>query len=626
MPSFIFQPKNFNQKSSVSGIKFLACMCVVFACCRSFAQDATVDISAEAVMNSGEAADTFAPKSLPSASPFTQKDNQFNAQNNGEDTELYGNYWDGVDDQSNLRVAGAQSLYILDEGGKMVRQNFPCSPNFVDIDGDGLKDLVVGDAWGFVWIFRNTGDAGKPHFTKGGFIPTFVGNGAKVHVADWDEDGDLDVIAGTLFGDMSILKNVGTRQRPEFTTGMGIPRYVFPRDKMPKFAIDHVEAGGKVMILGNYLAPWVIDWNNDGKPDLLWGDGTYSANSIRMLVNAGSRGRPTFTRDRMFYLAYGEGFEHLTPCMVDYNGDKIPDLIVGTRTGQFRMHKGKPPEELGENLVATLKGLQPPAVLEFDKFLKIAGKDTYGAMSIAYPCDWNEDGLFDLLLGTIDGRIGLALNTGTPQEPQFDKVEFVKGANETKDRRQPRNWWVGVPHTAGYGDYYYSRDSLYCNSAYMLTSDDVMSGQGFEIRPKEGNTFMHFQYMRDINGNLYPGWVDDRTPGARAIHGPELKLEYKKKYDFSFFSILQGNSVRWILRGIEVTRLATEDQADAWEWRTIEGQFSSSSQWAQRTQTVTCPLKKSDIQSNITMRISFYLPEGTSELLLDGFSFRESSY
>lgn len=553
----------------------------------------------------------------PPASPFAEKPNQFTDRNNGEDTDFYGNYWDGVDDQNSLRTAGRKSLYVLDDGGRMSLQAFPCSPNFVDINGDGLKDLVVGDAAGFVWIYLNSGKPGEPRFTKGGFLPTFMGNGAKIHLADWDEDGDLDIVAGTFYGDMAIMKNMGTRQKFEFTSGMGVPRYVFPRAKQPKFAIDPIEAGGKVLILGNYLAPWVMDWNNDGKPDLLWGEGTYSANSIRILINAGTRGRPSFTRDRMFYLAFGEGYEHLTPCMVDYNGDKIPDLITGTRTGHFRMHKGKPPVELGANLVATLKGLQPPAVLEFDKFLKIAGKDTFGVMSIAYPCDWNEDGLFDLLLGTVDGRIGLALNSGTPQEPLFDKVDYVKGVNEMKDRRSPRGWGVSAPHEAGL---------FYCNSAYMLTSDEVLNVQGMEIRPKEGNTFIHFQYMRDYYNNLYPGWISDTVSGARVIVGPSVRLDFKKKYDFSFFAILFGNSVTWQLHGYEMVREATEEYPDAYEDRIITGQFSASSTWAQRTQTVTCPLQKSDLQSNIVMSLTFLLPEGVCELMMDGFSFRESRY
>ncbi len=548
-------------------------------------------------------------------SPFAEKPNQFNSRNNGEDTEFYGNYWDGVDDQNNLRVAGRRGMYVLDDGGRMSTQAFPCSPNFVDINNDGLKDLIIGDPAGFVWLFLNSGAPGKPKFEHGGFLPTFVGNGAKVHVADWDENGTLDIIVGTFYGDMAVLKNRGNPQRPEFTTGMGIPRYVFPRAKQPKFAIDHIEAGGKVLVLGNYLSPWLADWNNDGKFDLLWGEGTYSANSIRMLINTGTRGRPSFTKERMFYLAFGEGYEHLTPCMVDYNGDKIPDFIVGTRTGHFRMHKGSPEQASATLAVATLRGLQPPAALEFDKFLKIEGKNTFGKMSIAYPCDWNDDGLFDLLLGTVDGRIGLAINTGTPQEPLFDKVEYIKGVNRWKDRRKPRGWGVGSPN-----------DGLYCNSAYMLTSDEVMAGQGFEIRPKEGNTFIHFQYMPDYYGNLYPGWVNDSTPGARIVHGPSVRLEYKKKYELKFFSILKGNTVRWRLHGQEHTRRATEEYPDAYATREIWGQFSSSATWTPRSETVTCPLSKSDIQSNITMSISFFLPSGVSELLLDGLSFRETRY
>ena len=93
------------------------------------------------------------------------------------------------------------------------------------------------------------------------------------------------------------------------------------------------------------MAPWFEDWNGNGRPDLILGEGTYSANSIRLVVNVGSRGRPAFVADRVYYLAYGDGYEQLTPAVVDYNGDGLRDLLVGTRTGEIRMHKRLPGDD-----------------------------------------------------------------------------------------------------------------------------------------------------------------------------------------------------------------------------------------------------------------------------------------
>src|ERR1051325_9308094 len=52
------------------------------------------------------------------------------------------NLWDGVDGGNNLRT-WTYSNVITEEGGSPANVNFPCSPQFVDMDADGLKDLVV---------------------------------------------------------------------------------------------------------------------------------------------------------------------------------------------------------------------------------------------------------------------------------------------------------------------------------------------------------------------------------------------------------------------------------------------------------------------------------------------------
>ncbi len=40
-------------------------------------------------------------------------------------------------------------------------------PWVVDVDGDGVKDLVVGDFSGFFTVYRNTGTDAKPVYAEG---------------------------------------------------------------------------------------------------------------------------------------------------------------------------------------------------------------------------------------------------------------------------------------------------------------------------------------------------------------------------------------------------------------------------------------------------------------------------
>jgi hypothetical protein len=54
-------------------------------------------------------------------------------------------------------------------------------PCFADFDGDGLKDLVVGDFSGKFHFFRNVGKPKDPRFTRVGYLQS-GGQDARVHI------------------------------------------------------------------------------------------------------------------------------------------------------------------------------------------------------------------------------------------------------------------------------------------------------------------------------------------------------------------------------------------------------------------------------------------------------------
>src|SRR5262249_52857627 len=73
---------------------------------------------------------------------------------------------------------------------------------FVDIDGDGDADLYVGSLEGSLWFFRNTGTSQSPSFTLVDTVTAGVSGGFNYAPAfvDIDGDGDKDLFIGRLDG------------------------------------------------------------------------------------------------------------------------------------------------------------------------------------------------------------------------------------------------------------------------------------------------------------------------------------------------------------------------------------------------------------------------------------------
>jgi len=92
-------------------------------------------------------------------------------------------------------------------------------PIAADWDGDGLQDLLVGMGEGSVILFRNIGSAEKPALEGGKVLvekspigwkwedrkPGQWGARVKIHVTDWNGDGQLDLLLGDRSG--SVIKN-----------------------------------------------------------------------------------------------------------------------------------------------------------------------------------------------------------------------------------------------------------------------------------------------------------------------------------------------------------------------------------------------------------------------------------
>ena len=122
----------------------------------------------------------------------------------------------GTDASPDLRAATPVQV-----GAKDLRVSQNARPRYQDVDGNGTLDLVVGDGDGTVWAFRNTRSNQSPAYVPGtqsvadGKIID-VGDEAAPFFVDLDGDQVEDLVVGNADGELRRFWNIGTNQRPRF--------------------------------------------------------------------------------------------------------------------------------------------------------------------------------------------------------------------------------------------------------------------------------------------------------------------------------------------------------------------------------------------------------------------------
>jgi hypothetical protein len=177
--------------------------------------------------------------------------------------------WENVDGKSFVKYRGKRLESTAER--PLATTGTASTVCAADWDGDGDIDLIVGDFNGSVYLVRNEGTPQSCAFAKeerlvaGGHTIQVSSGQAGPCVADWDGDGALDLLVGAENGSVSLYRNIGTRTAPKLAVPVQlvVPVEVRSRDQVPK----EVHRGNRSKIC-------VADWNGDGKPDLLVGDRT----------------------------------------------------------------------------------------------------------------------------------------------------------------------------------------------------------------------------------------------------------------------------------------------------------------------------------------------------------------
>jgi hypothetical protein len=241
--------------------------------------------------------------------------------------------WAGVDGDNNIHGIDGKQIMVNDSGN-IGDAPFGSSVAVADLNGDGKNDLIMADSYGYFWYFPNTGTPQVPHFTQGEVIPIWLGlqpvDGPvegiedvvpRIQLVDFSGEGKKDIVAGTYAGYLAHIPNVGTSQQPNF---------------LPTYSLDSIAIAThrRSALWCNYLAPFFTTSFGGGNVfDLIMGEGTYSANSIWLLHNTDTNDHPAFDEDHIKRAIPGMGIEQLTPQVIDWDNDGNPDVISGDRTG-----------------------------------------------------------------------------------------------------------------------------------------------------------------------------------------------------------------------------------------------------------------------------------------------------
>jgi len=313
------------------------------------------------------------------------------------------------------------------------------SPGLVDIDADNDYDLFIGERYGKIWYYRNDGDSVNYDFTyvTDNFEGIDVGDYSSPEFADIDGDGDYDLFVGreanaaSLIGDVFFYENTGTPQNAQF----------------------QLVAKNYLMVDVTQFAPrpQVVDMNADNAKDLIMGAGSI----LDYFENTGDSSSAQFVFIEQGFQGISES--GIQPYFVDIDADGDYDLFCGTSA-----IPGPPALALYLNQGTPRN---PNFQIYSSQFLT---NPDFFVVILPVLADIDADGDYDLFLFDDMDRFYFYQNNGTPQWPNFVLIT---------------NQWQGI-HQFPYPD----------DSWYGFTFADLDEDQDLDLlicSPEQDNVYFY---------------------------------------------------------------------------------------------------------------------------------------
>ncbi|MEZ5042161.1 MAG: VCBS repeat-containing protein [Saprospiraceae bacterium] len=326
---------------------------------------------------------------------------------------------------------------------------------YLDYDADGDQDLIIaigvwedygwdnafdalgkwknGPLHGYVYLVQNNGTDEKPQY---GELQSLQADGYPIDVygmpspnfADFDQDGDLDLICGEFLDGFTYFENTGTRSKPVFAKG------------------HRLQYQGQDLRMDlQMITPVSIDWNKDGFVDLIVGD---EDGRVAWVKNTGKTkdGIPLFLPPQYFQqVATDVKFGALvTPFGYDWDGDGDEDLICGNTAGYIgfieNLDGANPPRWAApQYLKADGQVIRPLAGPNGSIQGPCEAKWGYSTLSVA---DWNHDGLPDIVLNSIWGKVLWYQNVGTRTKPLLTSPRPIDVEWPAAPPKPAWTWWT----------------------------------------------------------------------------------------------------------------------------------------------------------------------------------------